>query len=134
MKNPLSSTYLGIAERSLVAAQATQDRGLSEKTCFLTYHAFESLGGAWAASAKVAYPLSHPKKLNTFVTLTRARSYGRTVAYLAIVLSSLRNRSLYPQTKPGGAVVAPKDNINPTVAVTLLRRTSGLALAVESDI
>jgi len=134
MKTPLSSTYLDIVERSLVAAQATQDRGLSEKTCFLTYHAFESLGGAWAASAKVRYPQSHSKKLNTFMSLTRARPYGRTVAYLAIALGSLRNRSLYPQTEPGGAVVAPKDNISPTVAVTLLKRTGGLARAVENDI
>ena len=132
--NPLSSIYLDVAERSLVAAQATQDRGLSEKTCFLTYHAFESLGGAWAASAKVRYPLSHPKKLNMFVTLTRARPYGRAVPYLAIALASLRNRSLYPQTKPGGAVVAPKDNISPAVAVTLLNRTGGLARAVAKDL
>lgn len=127
----LKDAYLEVCDRSLEAADASSSAGVHEKACFLTYHAFESVGGALAASKRVKYPSSHSKKINQFVRLTKATPHAHAVGSLAITLSSLRNLALYPREQPDGSASPPSSTISKSIASKLLKRVRGLVPRVR---
>lgn len=115
----LKDAYLEVAERSLKSAESALSVDIHETGTFLSYHAFESIGGALCASAKEPYPRGHRKKINAFVSVSSRgalrKAIGYDVAMVAILVSSLRNQCLYPHMDAGGTVTAP--------SVTLTKRT-----------
>jgi len=84
-----------VSQRYIRSAEAALNSGVHESAMFQTYHAFESIGGALAASRGRHYPRAHAGKINVFTNLSHGRTYGLAVAQLAIQLSSLMNRGLY---------------------------------------
>ena len=127
----LKDAYLEVCDRSLEAAKASSGAGVHEKACFLTYHAFESVGGALAASKGVKYPNSHQRKINQFVHLAKATPHAHAVAGLAISLSSLRNLSLYPCAHPDGSATPPSSTISKSIAVKVLKQVRGVVKRVR---
>ena len=130
----LKQAYLDITDRSIRAGRAAENDGVHEKACFMSYHAFESLGGALSASRHQAYPRPHPAKLNQFVRLASGRPYQRAVAYLASALWSLRAESLYPRELADGRVLHPRDMISATDAKRLVSRIAGLHRKMARDL
>lgn len=107
--------YLELAERFITAASSEiTNSQIHEAASFESYHAFESLAGAFNCHLGAPVPRSHAKKLNAFVnnyhhnTLTRIHS--STIAALAITLSSMRNKYLYPHPD-GTDFLAPKSHL-----------------------
>ena len=131
MKLKPRDAYLVVCDRSLAAAKASSDAAIHENTCFLSYHAFESLGGAMAASRAAAYSKSHQKKITQFVQLSKTTPHRYAVAKLAIALASLRNLSLYPLEQPDGSARVPSDAISSTAARQLMKRVQGLATVLR---
>ena len=127
----LKDAYLEVCDRSLEAADASSSAGVHEKACFLTYHAFESVGGALAASKGVKYPNSHQRKINQFVRLAKATPHAHAIAGLAIALSSLRNLALYPREQPDGSAAPPSSAISKSIASKLLKQVRGLVPRVR---
>ena len=134
MKTPLTTAYERIATRSLDAAQAALDGSVQEKSAFLSYHAFESIGGALCESRSRRYPRKHPNKLNAFVTTARPRTYGLSVAVLAVALASVRNELLYPDVSSLPAVGLPEHFMSRSAAERLLRRVRGAVGQVQRDL
>src|SRR5882672_10504818 len=105
----MKAMYTEICDRSLLGADACLAAKVHEKTAFLAYHAFESLGGAFCTAKGLLYPKGHTKKLNVFTTASNTMPEGITVAQLSIELASLRNHLLYPSQNAIGGLLAPKD-------------------------
>ena len=59
----LKDVFLQVSERSSKAAQSSLDNNVHELAAFLTYHAFESVGGALCESYGITYPRPHRKKI-----------------------------------------------------------------------
>lgn len=129
-----SKAYIEVAERSLEAAAGALDRNIHEKAGFLTYHAFESTGGAYCRSRGVPYPMGHVAKLNTFKSSARREKYGRSAAELAIVFGSLRNLTLYPHALQNGEIRLPRNTITPAQVTRLMGRTRTLVSRVKPDV
>src|SRR5690606_15672624 len=113
--------YIEIAERFIQSCQGHLDNGLNiqEVIGFKTYHAFESIGGAVNCHLGFNVPRVHEKKLTSFVTNYRNNTFASvnpaTLATLAILLNSMRNKYLYPEKIPTGHK-SPKDQISLTQA------------------
>ena len=118
--------YLDVAYRYLQASQACIDRNVQEPAGFLTYHSFESAGGALCEANSVNYPRNHKRKLNQFVVIANRLGHGREVGNLPIRLISLRNQFLYPEVLSDGSIKAPKDVITLTQSQTLRKRVKGI--------
>lgn len=127
MDPDLRDAYLQICDRSLRAADASKAARVHEKSCFLSYHALESLGGAFAASRGHSYPRGHQGKMNCFVSLVRPTKHARSTAALAIMLSSLRNRALYPSADGRGAIRGPSVAVTEASVRDIPKRVRGLA-------
>jgi hypothetical protein len=127
----LKDAYLEVCERSLEAADASSSAGIHEKACFLAYHAFESVGGALAASKKVKYPNAHQGKINQFMRLAKATPHRYAVGRLAIQLSSLRNLCLYPVKQADGSARSPSSSISKSNAAKLLKEVRGVVTRVR---
>lgn len=134
MNDELKNAYLEEAERSLSASTSLEKAHIQEKVCFLTYHAFESLGGAYASSRGQTYPPSHVRKLNQFAASVTGRSYRWAVANLTIKLASVRNSMLYPTILANGDVVGSKDRISMSHASNLRKRVAGLFRKMKKDL
>ncbi len=131
----LKKGYLRISRRSLVAATETLRANIQEAIGFYSYHAFESLGGAVCHHHGRSYSnQSHRKKINQFVAASNSYRFGLTVAYLAIVLSSVRNECLYPQEGPDGSVILPEHAIPITHAKRLLSGVRGIYRSIAAVI
>jgi hypothetical protein len=129
----LERAYLRIASRALDAADAAADAGVQEKCGFLSYHAFESTGGAYCASRGVQYhPASHRQKIERFVHQAKGEQFAASVAQLAIEVSSLRNRLLYPVAYPDGSADVPENRISAAKAKRLAGRVRALTGRVSS--
>ena len=124
----LDRAYLRVTSRALDAADAAGDSGVQEKAGFLSYHAFESAGGAFCISRGIIYhPASHRQKVERFVREARAEKFSASVAQLAIEVASIRNRLLYPQVLPDGSAGLPEDLISIAQAKRLAGRVRVLA-------
>lgn len=126
-------TYNEIAERYLEAANASIVEDLPESAGFLTYHAFESAGGALVTHLHLDYPRSHKGKLNQFVQAATRLGQGLNVAMLAVKLASSRNKFLYPEALPDGTVMRPRNFITRTQATNLRNRVRGIVHWVRNS-
>jgi len=118
--------YNDTAERFVDAANASIDQDLPESAGFLSYHAFESAGGALTTHLGMNYSKSHTAKLNQFRQAAMQLGNGYNVALLAVKLGSARNKFLYPELRPDGSVVRPRDVITRTQAAKLRSRVRGI--------
>ena len=134
LEPPPSTDYLEGCDRSLEAANASFNAGIHEKACFLTYHAFEALGGALADSRNVKYPKSHQSKINEFQRRTRTTRHAHTIAGLAIALSSLRNLSLYPSEQPDGSATPPSSRVSKSITAEKLKQVRGVSTRLRKYI
>ena len=128
----MKAAYLEITERSLEAAEAALAASIQEKAAFLSYHAFESLGGAWVTSRGNNYPRGHAAKLLSFANSVPQR-HRHSVGRLVIALSSLRNLMLYPDLSTG-SVVRPQAQISISAARDQIKRVRGLLNKMRKSI
>lgn len=125
----MKDAYIEIAQRAGAAAEATSVPAYREFAVFLAYHSFESVGGALVESYGQFYPRVHPKKMNVFVA-TSPPQVKRQVQAVATVVSSLRDRMLYPEQTAEG-VVRPKDRMKDSDVADICRRVRGVVAMVE---
>jgi hypothetical protein len=125
--------YNDTAERFVRAASASIDENLPESAGFLTYHAFESAGGALTTHLGMNYSTSHPAKLNQFRQAAIQLGNGYNVALVAVKLGSLRSKVLYPKLLPDGTVVRPRDVITRTQAAKLRGSVRGIVQWVRNS-
>lgn len=133
----LKNNFHRVALRSLDACEGVLNVQIQEKAAFLAYHAFESAGCALAShmGLPVSKRVSHPKKIQHFISAAKQLHNERAVAALAITLSSLRNSFLYPiQNQATGSVEMPETKISLTEAKALKRRVAGIVKWVGSAI
>jgi hypothetical protein len=130
----LRDAFFRIASRALEAAERLCGVGIQEKAGFLTYHAFESCGGAFCHSRGIPYhPAAHPEKLRRFVYGARREKYAKEAATLAAEVQSLRNAFLYPRVVHG-AIAMPEDVITCPQASRLTARMRHFQARVESSV
>lgn len=125
--------YIDIAQRYIqsCAAQIANNIDFQETIGFKTYHAFESIAGAFNSHLGRPVPLKHEKKLNAFVDNYRHNAFASvtpvTIAKLAIALNSMRNKYLYPDQTPVG-LKAPKDQLSIAQARQLTKQINGIII------
>jgi hypothetical protein len=126
--------YLEIAERFIDSCDGHVNYAINiqEVIRFKTYHAFESLGGAFNSHYGHAVPRGHAKKINAFVTNSRhnAQVNGHNVAIVAMLVASMRNKYLYPELV-SGTYKNPKDQLSMTDARTMITRVKGILRQVK---
>lgn len=132
------SAYLDIVDRELLAAKATLDEGIHEAATFHSYHAFESLGGAFCEALGRRYPRSHKSKLNTFVSEANRSVFrqkiSRQVAVVAMILASVRNECLYPIRSVDKGFRPPRSEFDAVAARRMKHRVAGLCSAVKKAV
>jgi len=126
--------YLEIAQRFIDSCDKHINNGINiqEVVGFKTYHAFESLGGAFNSHYSHNVPMGHAKKINAFVNNSKNNHQvnNHNVAVIAMLLSSMRNKYLYPE-QIGGTYKNPKDQVSMTDARTMVSRVKGILRQVE---
>lgn len=126
--------YLEIAQRYLESCERHIQIGinLQEVIGFKTYHAFESLGGAFNSHFGHVVPRSHNRKINAFVANSRFNRHVNdyNIAIVAMLLTSMRNKFLYPEIN-GGSVKNPKDQISLTDVHRMVTRVRGICRQIE---
>ena len=118
----LKDAYYQVAERSVLAAATLLDDKIQEGAAFHAYHAFESAGGALCEARETRYPRSHHQKLNSFKAAAHHLGIGVSVATVAIIVGSIRNQCLYPETDPLGSYQTPNQHITLTAARDIVKR------------
>lgn len=129
--------YIEIAQRYIQCCQQqlTHNINYQESIGFNTYHAFESIAGA--VNCHLGHPIlgSHAKKLNSLIINYRNNRFAsinpKTLATLAIVLSSMRNKFLYPHKSLVG-MIAPSEQISITQARQLTSQINGIITRLVS--
>lgn len=131
----ITEAFAEIAERAVDAASSGETANLSEVTGFYSYHWVESTGGAWCPhvglSADAYRRLRHEDKLTAFVKSARGHRFEKQARELAIVVSSLRNRFLYPVNDGAGSFSTPQYELNMSGAKCLLARARALFKSVK---
>lgn len=126
--------YLEIAQRFIQSCDGHINSGINiqEVVGFKAYHAFESLGGAFNSHYGHNVPMGHAKKINAFVTNSRHNHQvnNHNVAVIAMLLSSMRNKYLYPEPI-GPSFKNPKDQVSMTDARTMVARVKGILRQIE---
>ena len=132
--NPVDA-YVRVAQRSVKAARVSQASSLHESSGFYAYHAFESIGGAVCHHRGRGFTAkSHPKKINQFVSASKSYSFFHAVARVSIILSSVRNRCLYPEQRPDGSMELPENWISAAQAQDMTRRVNGVIGSVLREV
>ncbi len=126
--------YLNVSKRFLESCEQHIANGvnLQEVIGFKSYHAFESIAGSFNSHFGHQIPSAHPAKINAFVANSKNSQFvnGRTIAAVAMLLSSVRNDYLYP-VKNGADFKPPMDQLSMTNARDLVRRVKGIVRKVE---
>ena len=126
--------YLDIAQRFLHSCEQHIHNAINiqEVIGFKSYHVFESIAGAFNSHFGNYVPRGHIRKLNVFVANSRhSRSVNSfAIATLAITLSSMRNKYLYPE-RTGTTFIRPQDQISLSDARDLVRRIRGIVRQIE---
>ena len=123
--------YIEIAQRFIQSCedQLNNNINFQETIGFKTYHAFESIAGAYNCHLGQRVSLVHEKKLNSFVHNYKHNAFAAlsptTIATLAITLNSMRNKYLYPESTPSG-LKSPKDQLTIAQARQLTRQVNGI--------
>lgn len=126
--------YLEIAERFIESCDGHIKNSLNiqEVIGFKAYHAFECLGGAFNSHYGYNVPKGHAKKINAFVINSRKINQvnSHNVAMIGILVSSLRNKYLYPETN-GSDYKSPKDQLSLTDARKIVSKVKGVLRQVK---
>ena len=126
--------YLNISKRYLESCEKhiSNRVNLQEIIGFKSYHAFESIAGAFNSHFRHTVPKSHVRKLNSFVANARHNRYvnSRAIATLAMTLNGVRNLCLYPE-KDGGNYKLPMNRLSMKDAKELVRRVKGIVNKIE---
>ncbi len=126
--------YLEIAERFIESCdgQINNSINIQEVIGFKAYHAFESLGGAFNSHYGHSVSRSHARKINTFVLNSRNNALvnGHSVAAVAMLVASMRNKYLYPELISGN-YKNPKDQLSMTNARTIVSKVKGIMRQVK---
>lgn len=129
--------YLEIAERFIDSCDGhvQHEINIQEVIGFKTYHAFESLGGAFNSHYEHTVPKGHERKINAFVANSRGNQQvnGHNVAVVAILVASLRNKYLYPEFV-NETFKNPKDQLSMTDAKEMIKRVKGILRQVKKII
>lgn len=130
--------YLEIAKRFIDSCDKHIKHKINyqEVLGFKSYHAFESIAGAYNSHYHHIVPKSHEKKLNSFILNCRHDKQvdGLAIAQIAIMVNSLRNKCLYPQKKMENDYITPQKQISLTDAKKLVSRINGIIRKVEKII
>tara|TARA_R110001583_G_scaffold44966_2_gene142194 strand:- start:4086 stop:4499 length:414 start_codon:yes stop_codon:yes gene_type:complete len=110
-------TYFSIAERYLNSAngELQNPNPHLEVVAFKFYHSYECLASSLTLFFNRVVPISHPKKLNTFLALAKKAQSPlniHNVAYLNMLFENQRNKYLYPEVESTGNIKAPQDQID----------------------
>lgn len=130
--------YIEIAQRFILNCVNSLANGvhIQEAIGFNIYHAFESVGGAVNCHLNQRVPMAHQRKIDTFAFNYRRHAFARvrpeTIAALAITLSNLRNKFLYPETTPHG-FVAPKNQLTLANARQLTTQVNGIIRQLTAE-
>lgn len=126
--------YLSVAQRFLRSCEIhiQHQTNLQEVVGFESYHAFESIGGAYNAHHGYQVPRGHVGKLNAFVANSHHdnRVNSRAIAAIAMTLHSMRNRYLYPE-QIGHEYRAPEEQISLTDVRRTVQRVRGIIRQIE---
>ncbi|MDV3539407.1 hypothetical protein CMU94_09710 [Elizabethkingia anophelis] len=129
--------YLEIAKRFIESCDKhiLNNIDIQEVIGFKTYHAFESLGGAFNSHYGHTVSRDHTKKINAFVTNSRRNTLvsGHNIAIIAMLVSSMRNKYLYPEPI-GASFKNPKNQISLTDAKLMVKKVKGILKQVENII
>ncbi|MCG8041765.1 MAG: hypothetical protein JAZ15_14600 [Candidatus Thiodiazotropha endolucinida] len=129
--------YLDVARRFQESCEQhiAHNIDLQEVIGFKSYHAFESIGGAYISHHGRRVPKRHISKLNEFIAIARhdINVNDHAIAALAMLLNSMRNKYLYPE-KTGTDYKRPQDQISLTDARSTVRRIKGIIRQVEKNI
>jgi hypothetical protein len=123
--------YIEIAQRFIESCNAQLANGINfqETVGFKSYHAFESIAGAFNSHLGQQVPLKHEKKLTTFVQSYKYNAIAsvspQTIAILAITLNSLRNKFLYPE-KTTISLKTPKEQMTLAQVTQLTKQINGI--------
>ena len=126
--------YLEIAQRFIDSCEQHLNNGINyqEVIGFKSYHAFESIAGAYNSHYGYTVPRSHQRKLNSFVTNCRRDRQVNSVAIatIAMTINSMRNKYLYPE--PDGATFrTPRSQLSLSNARDMVRRINGIIRQIE---
>ena len=126
--------YLEVAKRFIESCEQHIANGINiqEVLGFKSYHAFESIGGAFNSHYGHNIPRSHAGKLNLFVSNARYNTQvnGRSIATITMILNSMRNKYLYPEVN-GTGYICPKDQVSLTDVRNMIRKINGIIRQVE---
>lgn len=126
--------YLDIAKRFINSCEEHLNNGINiqEVLGFKSYHAFESIAGAFNSHYGNRVPMSHARKLNSFVSNARTNNQvnGIAIATIAMTLNSMRNKYLYPEPQ-GTNFKTPKEQVSLTNVRDMIRRINGIIRQVE---
>lgn len=129
--------YLDVANRYISSCEEHINNNINvqEVLGFKSYHAFESIGGAYNSYKGVRIPRKHQDKINLFVINARRDRLPnqKAIATLAILLNSLRNKCLYPDYD-GTDYIPSQDQISLPDAQNLVRRVKGIITFVEGQV
>jgi len=129
--------YMEIAERFILSCDKSIKCSIDvqEVIGFKAYHAFESLAGAYNSHHGYHVPTSHVKKINAFVSNSNRDTSvgGYNIAILAMVLSSMRNKYLYPDLVCG-IYKTPKDQLSMTDAKKIVSRVKGIMKNIKKNV
>jgi hypothetical protein len=121
--------YLEIAERFIDSCNGHLNNAINiqEVIGFITYHAFESLGGAFNSHYGHTVPTGHVQKINAFIANSRhvPQVNRHSIAVVAMLVASMRNKYLYPEFV-SGTYKNPKDQLSMTDARTIVSRVKGI--------
>ncbi len=126
--------YLEIAKRFISSCEEHLNNGINiqEVLGFNSYHAFESIAGAFNSHYGNRVPLSHTRKLNSFVYNARVNNQvnGIAIATIAMTLNSMRNKYLYPEPQ-GTNFKTPKEQVSLSNVRDMIRKINGIIRQVE---
>lgn len=129
--------YLEIAKRYIDSCEGliANEVNIQEAIGFKTYHAFESLGGAYNSHNGHFVPDVHARKINAFVANSKHDHLvnNHTISVVAILVASLRNKYLYPELV-GATYKSPKDQLSITDAKKMVSRVKGILRQIEKII
>ena len=129
----LKDAYIRIADRSLQAGKALRTSALHESAMFHAYHAFESIGAAFAAHFNIdVRNRSHSAKLKEFSRLAKRTPIARQVAVVALIVKAVRNTCLYPVERTAGTCESPDQIISAAGAKDALKRVGGVVKAAKN--
>jgi hypothetical protein len=122
--------YLELSDRYITAA-LNNVTSIHEAAGFESYHAFESLAGAYNSNFGYVVSRKHATKLHSFCSNYNKKIITRihplTIAQLTIELVNLRNTFLYP-IKNGTHYISPKE----TMTATQIKRKISIISSIIS--